>query len=140
MLAFERTQEVDWEGCRKDAARVVDGVTGHFHHVPDFFRYDYDPGDIDDLPRRRVGNRFESYARHVPVRFVSTIGKDKTPLELDALAYRPYCLSEYCLVNSHLLCSILPTSLRMKVNTGTSMIRRFVIVCLLYTSPSPRDA
>ena len=92
ILAFERTQVVDWARCRKDAARVVDGMTGHFHSVPDFFRYDYDSGDIDDLPRRRVGNRFESYARHVPVRFVSTIGKDKAPLDMDVLAYRPYCI------------------------------------------------
>ena len=96
MLAFERTQVVDWDSCRKDAERLVDGMTGHFHHVPDFFRYDFDSGDIDDLPRRRVGNRFESYARHVPVRFVSSIGKDKTPLDMDVLAYRPYCITEYC--------------------------------------------
>ena len=76
MLAFKRTQAVDWDPCRKDAA---DGLAGHFNHVGDFFRYDYRSGDIDDLPPRRVGNRFDLYARHIPVRFVSTIGKEKTP-------------------------------------------------------------
>ena len=95
MLAFERSQVVDWTSCRRDGMRVEDGIVGFSNQVYNFFRYDYRTGDIDDLPSRNVGGRFESQARPVPVRFVPTIGKEKVPVDFDDLAYRPYALLEY---------------------------------------------
>ena len=96
ILAFERTQVVDWVGCRNDAARVVNGMTGHANGIIDFFRYDHRTGDIDDLPPRHVGGCFESHARGVSVRLVSHLGEDRTPVNTTELAYRPWYLAEYC--------------------------------------------
>jgi len=95
ILAFERTQVVDWTSCPRDGMRIEDGIAGFSIQVYDFFRYDYRTGDIDDLPSHNVGGRFESQARPVPVRFVPTIRKDKVPVDFDDLAYRPYALLEY---------------------------------------------
>jgi len=50
MLAYERTQVVDWIKCRQDAMRITNGMAGYSHKLVDFFRYDYRSGDIDDLP------------------------------------------------------------------------------------------
>ena len=67
-LAYERTQLVDWTGCKEDGLRIDTGYKGLGEHGMIFFRYDYNNGNIDDLPVRRLDAKFDQWALSVPVR------------------------------------------------------------------------